>query len=143
MEVRTSDTLLRAWNQADIDSLVMRQMAATLSSASEYQTYVWDMNNNGVLEFRPMLGSSFNPRYWYIAKPRRLRYDQADVPYVSIVGVHKFIKCQAKADLYLGVNEFMNGQGWQGIADKEREGIQMALLMESWNKNVHVMPYLR
>lgn len=142
LEIRTSDTLLRAWNQADIDSLVMRRMAATTPTASEYQTYTWELTGNGVLEFRPMTGLAFNPRYWYVSKPRRLRYDQAQIPYVSIVGVHKFIKAQAKADLYLGVNEFMNGQGWEQKADKEKQGIQMSLMMESWNKNTRVVPYL-
>lgn len=143
MEIRTSDNLLRAWNQADIDSIAMRQMAATLPTASEYQSYVWELTGNGVLEFRPMTGSAFTPRYWYVSKPRRLRYDQAQVPYVSIVGVHKFIKAQAKSDLYLGVNEFMNGQGWEQKADKEKMAIQMALMMESWNKTTRVVPYLR
>jgi hypothetical protein len=130
MEIRNSDTLLRAWNQVDIDGEVMRRMARTLSTASEYQTYVWELTGNGVLEFRPTIGSSFNPRYWYIAKPRRLRYDQAEVSYVSIMGVHKFIKAQSKADLYLGVNEFINAQGWDGKADKEKNAIQMSLLQD-------------
>src|SRR6267142_901573 len=142
LEVRTSDTLLRAWNQVEIDSEVMRRMARTLSTASEFQHYVWELTGNGVLEFRPMTGSAFTPRYWYVAKPRRLRYDQAEVPYVSIVGVHKFIKAQAKADLYLGVNEFLNAQGWEGKADKEKLSIQMSLMQELWNKNTRVVPHL-
>lgn len=142
LEVRTSDTLLRAWNQVEIDSEVMRRMARTLSTASEFQHYVWELTGNGVLEFRPQIGSNFTPRYWYIAKPRRLRYDQAEIPYVSIVGVHKFIKAQSKADLYLGVNEFMNSQGWEQKAEKEKMGIQMALTQELWSKNTRVVPHL-
>lgn len=142
LEVKTSDTLLRAWNQVDIDSEVMRRMARTLSTASEFQHYVWELTGNGVLEFRPTTGSAFTPRYWYVAKPRRLRYDQAEIPYVSIVGVHKFIKSQAKSDLYLGANEFMNAEGWAQKAVKEREDIQMALMMETWSKNTRVVPHL-
>ena len=142
MEIRTSDTLLRAWNQVDIDSEVMRRMARTLSTASEYQHYVWELNGTGVLEFRPMTGLAFSPRYWYIAKPRRLRYDQAQIIYSSITGVHKFLKCQAKVDLYTGVNEFLNAQGWQALADKERENVQMSLTQELWAKNTRVVPHL-
>jgi len=142
LEIRTSDTLLRAWNQYDIDSEVMRRMARTLSTASEYQSYVWELTQNGVLEFRPTTGLGFTPRYWYIAKPRRLRYDQAEIPYANITGIHKFLKCQAKGDLYLGANEFMNSQGWTQMADKEKMGIQMALTQESWNKNARVTPFL-
>ncbi len=142
LEVRTSDTLLRAWNQVDIDSEVMRRMARTLSTASEYQHYVWELTGNGVLEFRPQLGSNFTPRYWYVAKPRRLRYDQADVPYVGIMGVHKYLKCQAKSDLYLGVNEFINSDKWEAKAAAEKSQIQMALLQELWSKNTRVVPHL-
>lgn len=142
LEIRTSDTLLRAWNEVEIDSEVMRRMARTLSTASEYQTYVWELTNNGVLEFRPQIGQPFSPRYWYIARPRRLRYDQAEVPYTPIVGVHKYIKAQAKADLYLGVNEFLNAEGWENKADKEKMGILMSLTQELWGKNNRVVPHL-
>jgi len=146
LEVRTSDTLLRSWNQVDIDSEVMRRMARTLSTASEFQHYVWELTSDGLgnstLEFRPMTGSAFNPRYWYVAKPRRLRYDQASVPYVNIVGVHKFLKAQAKADLYLGINEFMVSQGWGQKATEEKTNIQMALMMETWSKNTRIVPFL-
>lgn len=142
LEVRTSDTLLRSWNQVEIDSEVMRRMARTLSTASEYQTYVWELTGNGVLEFRPMTGSAFNPRYWYIAKPRRLRYDQAEVPYVSIMGVHEYLKARSKATLYLGNNEFLNAQGWKGEATEQMTAIQMALTQELWNKNMRVVPHL-
>ena len=142
MEIRTSDTLLRAWNQVDIDSEVMRRMARTLSSASEYQSYVWELDNNGVLEFRPMTGLNFQPRYWYVAKPRRLRYDQAPIPYVSIAGVHRFIKLQAKADLWLGVDEYIKSDGAQQRAGSQKQDIQMALMMELWKKNMRVVPHL-
>lgn len=142
LEIRTSDTLLRAWNQVDIDSEVMRRMARTLSTASEYQTYVWELDNNGVLEFRPMTGLNFQPRYWYVAKPRRLRYDQAPIPYVAIAGVHLFLKCYAKNLLFLGVNEFINADGWLQRANAGKNDIQMALMMELWNKNKRVVPHL-
>jgi hypothetical protein len=142
LEIRTSDTLLRAWNQVDIDSEVMRRMARTISSATEYQTYVWDLDNTGTLEFRPMLGLNFQPRYWYVAKPRRLRYDQAPIPYQNVTGVHPFLKFYAKQMLYLGVNEFLNAQGWQGAADGARMKIQQSLMQESWKKNSRIVPYL-
>jgi hypothetical protein len=142
MEIQTPDLLWRAWNQVDIDSEVMRRMARTLPTASQYATEVWELRGNGVLEIRPITGISFSPRYWYIAKPRRLRYDQAEVPYTNIMGVHRFLKDKAKSDLYLGVNEFLNAQGWEDRADKGRGEIQMALMMESWAKNTRVVPML-
>jgi hypothetical protein len=143
MEIRHSDGTLKAWNQFDIDSPAMRSMAAIIPTASEYQSYIWELTGNGTLEFRPTLGTSFSPRYWYVSKPRRLRYDQAQVPYVSIMGVHRYIKSKAKADLFLSNNEFLISQGWDAAADKEKESIQMSLLQESWGKDIRVVPYLR
>src|SRR2546423_842101 len=64
MEVRTSDTLLRSWNQSDIDSMLYRKFARTLSSASEYQAYARDLINGNRLEFRPQTGAAFTPRYF-------------------------------------------------------------------------------
>jgi hypothetical protein len=142
MEVRTSDTLLRSWNQYDIDSELMRRYGRELSSASEYQTYVWDLINGNRLEIRPSAGMPFNPRYFYIAKPRRLRYDQAEVPYVSIAGVHEFLKNKTLADLKLGLDEYLSSQGWDGKAQQTELKILQSLSQEDWKRNTRVTPHL-
>lgn len=142
MDVLLPDMTYQAWNQADIDSQIMRRMSHMLASASPFEVYIWEMHNDGTLEFRPVPGTAYSPRYWYIAKPRRLRYDPAVIPYQNITGVHKFLKCAAKADLYLGANEFMNSQGWEQKADAEALQIQNSLLQETWRKNSYVTPYL-
>ena len=127
MEVRTSDTLLRSWNQFDINSELFRRYGRELSSASEYQTYVWDLINGNRLEFRPSAGMTFTPRYFYIAKPRRLRYDQGAIPYTQVTGVHEFIVDKAIARLKLGVEEYAANQAWNGEAQQEKAGIMAAL----------------
>lgn len=142
MEIRTSDTLLRSWNQADIDSMLFRQFARTLSSASEYQAYVWDLINGKQLEFRPMTGSAFNPRYFYIAKPRRLRYDQAEIPYVDIAGVHGYIVYKSIALCKLGVEEYLAHQAWNGLAGEEEMKAIGALSTEDWSRDVRIAPHL-
>jgi len=142
LEVRTSDTLLRSWNEYDLDSEIMRRYARTLSTASEFQTYVWDLVNGNRLEVRPAAGMTFTPRYFYVAKPRRLRYDQADIPYQHIPGVHKFLRCQAIADLKLGVDEYLAQQAYKQEAANEKAEIVKALRMEDWNKNTRVQPHL-
>ena len=142
MEFRDTDNVLRSWGQYDIHSSKMQAMAASIPSASQYQNYLWELTNNGTLEFRPMTGLAFSPRYWYVARPRRLRYDQASIPYVNITGVHKFLKAQAKADLYLGVNEFLLSQGWGQKATQEKSDIQISLMVEQWNKNAKITPYM-
>lgn len=142
MEVRTSDTLLRSWNQYDINSEVMRRYARTLSTASEYQTYVWDIINGNRLEIRPSAGQQFNPRYFYVAKPRRLRYDQADMPYQNISGVHEFWVNRVMARLKLALDEYISSTSWTGMAATKKLEISMALLQESWAKNDRVTPFL-
>ena len=142
MEVRTSDTLLRSWNQYDIDSELFRRYGRQLSSASEYQTYVWDVINGNRLEIRPAAGQQFTPRYFYIAKPRRLRYDQATIPYTNISGVHEYIVNKAISRLKLGVEEYAANQAWAGEAAQVKAGIIQALTQELWNKNMRIAPHL-
>lgn len=142
LEIRTSDTLLRGWNQFDTDSEIFRRYARTLSSASEYQTYVWDLVNGNRLEFRPAMGLSFSPRYFYVQKPRRMRYDQAVLPYQSIQGFREFVRSKAIADLKLAVDEYIANESWTNKAEQIRVRIQLALLQESWSKDLRVAPHL-
>lgn len=142
MEVRTSDTLLRSWNQYDIDSELMRRYGRQLSSASEYQTYVWDIINGNRLEFRPSAGQAFTPRYFYIAKPRRLRYDQGTIPYTQIPGVHEYIVNKSVSRLKLGVEEYAAEQAWAAKAAEVKVGILSALTQEIWSKNTRIAPHL-
>lgn len=143
LEVRTSDTVLRAWNQYDIDSAIMRSMAASTPSSSEYQHYVWDLINGNRLEIRPAAGTTFTPRYFYVAKPRRLRYDQAEIPYVQITGVHEFLTNQAIADLKLSIDEYLSSQAYGGKANTNKLDILKSLRQEDFSKNTRVQPFLR
>lgn len=142
LEVRTSDTLLRSWNQYAVDSEIFRRYARTLSSASEYQTYVWDLINGNRLEVRPSTGLAFSPRYFYVAKPRRLRYDQAEIPYQNISGVHEFLVNAAVGRLKLALDEYTAAPLWDAKADKVRQNIEKALTQESWGKDARVQPHL-
>jgi hypothetical protein len=142
MEIRTSDTLLRAWNQYDIDSELMRRYARQLSSASEYQSYVWDIINGNRLQFRPQAGLTFNPRYFYVAKPRRLRYTKAVVPYGEISGTHTFIVEKSVSKLKLGVDEYLASQAWDQRGEGTRARIVTSLTQELWAKNSRIVPHL-
>lgn len=142
MEVRTSDTLLRSWNQSDIDSMLFRQFARTLSSASEYQAYAWDLLNGNRLEFRPQTGAAFTPRYFYIAKPRRLRYDQADIPYLEIGGVREFYTNYAISKLKLSLDEYLAFQAWSQGAAQQLLDVKLGLTQENYGKNNRIAPHL-
>lgn len=142
MEVRTSDTLLRSWNQYDINSEIFRRYARTLSSASEYQSYVWDIINGNRLEIRPSAGQQFSPRYFYVAKPRRMRYDQADIPYQNITGVHEYLVNKSLSRLKLGIDEYLSSGAWNAEAESAKQDILLALSQEDWNKNNRIAPHL-
>jgi hypothetical protein len=141
LEVRTSDTLLRTWNQADIDSEIMRRFGRTLSTASEFQSYAWDLINGNRLEIRPATGMAFNPRYFYIAKPRRLRYP-ATIPYQNITGVHEFFVNKAISRLKLSLDEYIAAEAWEKKAETGKLAIVTALAQESWSKNMRIAPHL-
>jgi len=142
MEVKTSDTLYRSWNQVDIDSMLMRQFARTLSSASEYQAYAWDLINGNRLEFRPITGAAFNPRYFYIAKPRRLRYDQAEIPYIEIANVRPYLVDRSVAKLKLSLDEYLAFQAWSAEAAQGLLDVRLGLTQEDAYKNKRIAPHL-
>ena len=148
LEIVQTDTTIRSLNQADIDSLAMRGLARTLASASEYQMYAWDLINGRTLEVRPPAGTAFNanslptPRYFYVAKPRRLRYDQAEIPYQSISGVHEYLTNKAIADLKLVIDEYISSQAYMGAANAGKQEILTALAQENWAKNMRITPFL-
>lgn len=142
LEVVLSDTTKRAWDQFGIDSTIMRKMAATISSSSEYQPYVWDLLNGTTMEMRPVAGMTFNPRYWYVAKPRRIRYDQADIPYGNIAGTHEYLRSKALELCKLSLEEYVATDAWATRAATALAAIQQALLQENWSKEQKVAPYM-
>lgn len=142
MEVRTSDTLLRSWNQADIDSVLLRQFGRTLASGSEYQNYAWDLINGRTLEIRPKTGAAFNPRYFYIAKPRRLRYDAATIPYTEIAGFHTYVVDRSISKLKLSLDEYLAFQAWSTEAAGQLLDVKLGLSQENQGKNNRITPHL-
>jgi hypothetical protein len=142
LEIRTSDQLLRSWDQYELGSETFRRMGRIFPSASEYASYVWDLTGNGTLEFRPMTGAAFEPRYWYIAKPRRLRYDRAELIYNGIIGVHDYMYNYTMLNCKMILDEYIATDKFQVAADKALIKMQLALLEESWSKNQRISPYL-
>lgn len=131
-----------AWNQTDLDSAKMRSMAAIFPTASVYQNYAWDLINGNTIEIRPAAGMTLTPRYWYVAKPRRIRYDSFPIPYLQISGVDEFVRNYALALCKLSLDEYLAHQAWTGLAEQKRNSILLALNQENWGKNTRVTPYL-
>lgn len=132
-----------AWNQESLDGSFMRARARLYPNASPYSAYAWDLLNGTTFEVRPKTGLAFQPRYWYIAKPRRLRYDQADFPYESIAGVHDFVVFNSVGMCKLSLEEYIAHQAWDGKAEAKRLEIVSALMQENWGLDNRVVPYMR
>jgi hypothetical protein len=142
LEAQMPDGTHIAWNQSSIDSDMMRKLARIVPNASQYQTFVWDILNGNVMELRPQTGIAFTTRYWYVSKPRRLRYDQARIPYTQIMGAYEFYRDFAIMKCKLSLEEYLAYQAWQGVVAAEQNAILESLNQENWSVDCRVVPYL-
>jgi hypothetical protein len=140
-EFQTSSGMYKTYDRGDIDSSFMRKMASYVSTSSEYQTYAWDLINQRQLEIRPATGQAFTPRYFYVVKPRRLRFDNAALPFPTIPST-EFIRTYALARIFLSLHEYDAATGWETAAEKKRLACMRALSMVNVNLNQSVTPYL-
>lgn len=141
LELQMPDTTFKAWNAADLDSELMRRAARTIASSTPYQNYYWDLINGQTLEMRPAAGQGMVPRYFYVAKPRRIKFDNAPLPLtgVAIIG---FLRYFAISLLKLAFEEYQASTAWDGKAEKARMEILKALTKTIANKNNTVTPYM-
>ncbi len=140
MEVLTTAGVLKPWNNADIDSDLMRRAAMTLSSSSEFQSYAYDLINQRQLEVRPAIGDAITARYFYIVKPRRLMFANSPLPFPTVPSV-KFLRCQALSDIFLSVRETSISNSWQKKADIELASCVLAVTSMNRPKNQRITPF--
>jgi hypothetical protein len=141
IEVQLPDTTYKAWNAADLDSIMMRSAARSIASTSLYQNYMWDIVSGNQLEIRPPAGMTLLPRYFYVQKPRRLRFDKATLPFTT-VPCALFLRCFAISLLKLGVEEYQASQMWDQKAGAERTLILQALNKQNANRNDRITPFM-
>ena len=142
MEMQTPDLTYKVWNEADIDSQLMRSCAATISSASPYQSYVWDLINRQTVELRPPAGTALNPRYWYIQRPRRLRYDNSLIPYQNVIGILGYVRKAALSDILLSIHEYQASSAWEKKAGADLTRTLQSVNQTSWSSNTRVVPVI-
>jgi hypothetical protein len=142
LEMQLPDGTYSALNQASLDSEIMRQLSRIVPNASQYQTFCWDIINGKTFEIRPQTGLAINAQYWYVIKPRRLRYDPAKIPYESIQGVHEFVRDFAVMKGKLSLEEYLAFQAWQSLVEAGRTNVISALNQENFNLDNIVRPYL-
>ncbi len=140
MEVQTTNGVLKAWNNADIDSDMMRRAGLTIASDSQYQNYAYDFINQRQLEIRPTMGATLTARYFFIVKPRRLLFSNSPLPFPTVPDT-KFIRCQALSDIFLSLREYKASESWQKKADTELAACVLAITAMNRPKNQRVTPF--
>ncbi|HDY64690.1 MAG TPA: hypothetical protein ENH84_00455 [Phycisphaerae bacterium] len=141
LEILTEDGTYHAWTLADIDSQLLRRASHTLSSTSKFQNYYYDFVNQRTLELRPAAGQALDPRYFFIQKPRRMRFDNAALPFESIPHI-AFIRYHALNLLFLTNHEYQASSAWEDKAERERTRILLAVNQQNDPKHRTVTPYL-
>jgi len=140
MEVQTTNGVLKAWNNADIDSDFMRRQGLTIAGTSEYQSYAYDLINQRQLEIRPTMGATLRACYFFIVKPRRLAFSNSPLPFPTVPDT-KFIRCQALSDIFLALREYKASESWQKKADTELASCVLAITAMNRPKNQRVTPF--
>jgi hypothetical protein len=141
MELALASGGYRAWDQADIDSELLRRASRGVASSSQYQNYYWDLINGRTIELRPAAGVQQIPRYFYIAKPRRLRYDNAAIPFQTLTA-KRFIRYFALSLLCVSIYEFDQARGWEDQAEKARTQMLLSVNQQNQAKHRTITPYI-
>lgn len=140
LEVTTTSGILKAYNQGDLDSDMMRRFAASLASTSEYQNYGFDLINQRQIEIRPAMGTSITARYFYIVKPRRLRFANSPLPFPTVPST-EFLRHFALSAIFLSLREIHVAAAWDAKAEKARTRCELAVTAMNRPKNQRVTPY--
>lgn len=140
MEVQTPSGACQAWNQGDLDSDMMRRLAASLSSGTVYQQYGFDLINQRTVEIRPTMGSAITPRYFYIVKPRRLRFDNSALPFPNVPST-EFVRSFALSAVFASIREWKASEAWEKKSDAARSRCELAMAATNKPKNQRVTQY--
>jgi hypothetical protein len=140
IDVLTPSNVLRSWNQGDIDSDMMRRLALTYASTSEYQNYGFDLINQRTLEIRPPTGATLTTKYFFVVKPRRMRFDNSPLPFPTVPS-EEFLRNFALSGIFLALREINLAAAWEKKADASRVRCELALTATNRPKNQRVTAY--
>lgn len=132
----------KKWEQSDIDSELMRSMSRRIASNNEYQNYAYDLVNMRQLELRPAAGMTLNPRYFWVHKPRRLRFDQSIIPFFSFPS-EPFLRPRTLSGVYQMRKEWSTSGNYAKQAQMALDQISTAIAQMNWAKEQTVQPYMR
>jgi hypothetical protein len=141
LQVQNQDGTYNRWEAADVSSSFIQQQQLALPTGSSYQRQAYDLLGGGSLQIFPGPGASFPANYWYIAKPRRMMFYAAPLPFNDMPN-QSFIRQRSLADTLGHLSEFQGMGTWQGKADKQLAAITKALTVGNRQQNNRVRPYI-
>lgn len=141
MEVQNPDQTWTRWESGRIDDLLMQRMSSRIANTSSaYANYAYDFINGNTVEIRPAAGTTLNPRYFYVIKPRRLKYDRSQIPFPNLAH-QEFIKQYALNILYRSVQEFTAASMALNASEKVRQEILEGLNTQQTSRQKNITPY--
>lgn len=142
LQIQNQDGTYTRWEAADVSSSFVEQQQQALSTNSSYQRQAYDLLGGGSLQIFPGPGTSFPANYWYIAKPRRMMFGSAPLPFADFPS-QAFIRQRSLGDTLGHLSEFQGMGVWQGKADKQLASITKALTVGNRQQNNRVRPYMQ
>lgn len=141
MDVQNIDQTWTNWVQSNIGASRWTEYGHNVPTATTWQPFVYDLIDNRQLTYRPGPNYTMTATYFYINKPRRLRFPQSRLPFTSF-SCHAFLFAQAMFLQTLGIYETDVSDRWSGYAEKERQRIVLQISAESWNRDTTVRPFM-
>lgn len=133
----------KKWEQTDIDSELMRVMSRSVASTSEYQNYAYDVVNMRQLEIRPATGIAFpQARYFFVHKPRRLRFDSATFPMFNFT-YEPYIRQKSMAMCHAANRDWDDSKEMEARAAGTLLEITMSIAQMNWAKDQYIQPFMR
>lgn len=122
------------WEQGDLDTSMFRRASAGIASTSEFQRYAFDLVNGRTIEVRPKLGASVTGEYFWVKKPRRVVFLDAQLPYENLPAT-AFLRYHTLQACLLSNYEERAAASWLDRAEMERRGLILAVSMQRRNHN--------
>lgn len=143
LDILNSDgTTYTNWQQTNIGSSAFTRYQSNYPTTATYQRYAYDLISSDRLQIRPVTGTDLTANAFFIIRPRRLRFPDSKLPYVSAIpGAQVFIGRSALSDTLLSLYEREAADDWAAKSKETLEQIVLAIGNESASKNDSVTPY--
>jgi hypothetical protein len=142
LEMQNADKTYTRWDGAALEGLLMERASKAIPSSSTYSPYAYDFTNGHTIEIRPAAGASLSPRYFYTKKPRRLRFDNALLPFQQYAGSTECISDYAVGKVKMALEEFEAANGWIASSAQREGAILIAANLQNVNRVQRITPYL-